>query len=247
MYARLYAIPASNAVFAAQLGLERKGIPYRRIDQLPVLHRITMRVRGFDGTTVPGLVIDGRKLHGSAAILRTLDELRPEPRLFPADPQRRAAVDEALAWGEHVYQRSLRYLLPWSLLHHPAAAASVLADAEMSLPTSLVVRVAKPALYVNSLIMSSNDANVRRTLAELPALFDHVDELIAGGVLDAAEPTAADCMIAPTTRAYLWWEDLRPLLEGRPAAEHALRLAPRSPGEIPPVFPRDAIPAPMAG
>jgi hypothetical protein len=39
------------------------------------------------------------------------------------------------------------------------------------------------------------------------------------------------------------WEDLRPLIEGRPAAEHARRLVPHYPGAIPPVFPPDALPA----
>ena len=75
-------------------------------------------------------------------------------------------------------------------------------------------------------------------------MFDHVDELIATGVLNAEEPGAADLMIAPSTCALLWWEELRPLLEGRPAADHARRVVPRFPGEIPPVFPRDAVPAP---
>ena len=86
MRATLYAVPASNAVLTVQLALERKGISYRRVDQLPVLHRIGMRARRFDGCTVPGLVIDGRKVHGSSAILRELDRLEPEPPLFPADP-----------------------------------------------------------------------------------------------------------------------------------------------------------------
>jgi glutathione S-transferase len=242
--ATLYAIPASNAVLTAQLALERKGIPYRRVDQLPVVHRIGMRARGFQGSTVPGLVIDGRKVHGSSAILRELDRLEPEPPLFPADPALLPPAEEALRWGEDVYQCTLRNLLPWSLLHRPSAVASVLQDARMTLPTSLVVRVAKPAIYVNSLINSSNEEMVRRRLAELPGMFDHVDELIASGVLNAEEPGAADLMIAPTTCAFLWWEELRPLLDGRAAADHARRVVPRFPGEIPPVFPRDAVPAP---
>lgn len=241
MQATLYGIPASNAVLTAQLALDRKQIPYRRVDQLPVLHRITMRVRGFERSTVPGLAIDGRKIHGSTAILRTLDELAPEPRLYPEDPQRRPAVEEEVAWGEHVYQRTLRYLLPYSLLRRPRAVASVLKGARMSLPTGLVVAVSKPAVYVNSLIQSSNAVTVRQKLGELPGMFDHVDELIERGVLNADEPGAADMMIAPTTRAFLWFEDLRPALDGRPAAEHARRLAPRFDAVIPLVLPTDAL------
>ncbi len=237
MEATLYGIPASNAVLTVQLALERKQIAYRRIDQLPVLHRITMRARGFEGSTVPGLAIEGRKVHGSAPILRTLDELAPEPRLYPDEPERRAEVEEAVAWGEHVYQRTLRYLLPWSLLRRPRAVAGVLKDARLSLPTGLVVVSSKPAIYVNSLIQTSNSHMVRQKLAELPGMFDHIDDLIARGVLNADGPGAADMMIAPTTRAFLWWQDLRPELEGRPVAEHARRLAPEFDADIPPVLP----------
>ncbi|HEX6457831.1 MAG TPA: glutathione S-transferase N-terminal domain-containing protein [Thermoleophilaceae bacterium] len=238
MQARLYAIPASNASLTAQLALDRKQIPYRRIDQLPVLHWLTMRLRGFEGSTVPGLVIDGRKVHGSGTILRALDELAPDPRLYPEDPQQRATVDKEVAWGEHVYQRTLRYLLPYSLLRRPRAVSSVLEGAQMSLPTGLVVAVSKPAIYVNSLRQKSNSRTVHEKLGELSEMFDHVDDLIARGVLNADEPGAADMMIAPTTRAFLWWQDLRPVLEKRPAAAHARRLAPNFDADIPPVLPR---------
>jgi glutathione S-transferase len=243
MQVKLYAIPASNAVMAAQLALERKGIPYKRVDQLPVLHRITMRLRGFEGSTVPGLVVNGRKVHGSRAIMRTLDELSDEPCLYPEDAGQRAKVEEAVAWGEDVYQRAFRFLLPYSLLRRPEAVAEVLSDAQMLVPTGIVVRISKPALYANSLLNSSNESAVRSTLARLPGMLDRVDALIGEGILDAEEPGAADAMIAPTTRAWLWWEDLRPLIEGRPAAEHARRLLPHYPGAIPPVLPPDAIPA----
>lgn len=241
MQAKLYAIPASNAVLTAQLALERKGIPFERIDQLPVLHRITMRARGFERSTVPGLSLDGRKVHGSNAILLALDELQPEPPLFPDEPARRGAVEAAVRWGEDVYQRTVRYLLPYSLLRRPGAVASVLRSAELSVPTGIVVRTSKPAIYVNSLLNASNERTVRQRLGELPGLLDHVDELIARGLLDADEPGAADVMIAPTTRALLWWDDLRPAVEGRPAAEHARRLAPNYEAEIPPVFQSDAL------
>lgn len=243
MQARLYAIPASNASMTAHLALERKQIPFERIDQLPVLHRIAMRARGFDGGTVPGVIVDGRRVHGSSSILRALDEFVTEPRLYPADPKARAAVEEAVSWGEHVYQRTARNLLPYSLLRRPEAVASLLEGASMPLPTQLVVWVSKPALWINSQIFSSKEPTVRLRLSELPGMLDRVDELISQGVLYADEPGAADLMIAPTTRAFLWWEDLRPLLEGRPAAEHARRLAPGFDAEIPLVLPADALPA----
>lgn len=241
MTATLYAIPASNAVRTAQLALEHKGIAFRRVDQIPTVHRLTMRVRGFDGSTVPGLTLGGRRIHGSRAILEALEELQPDPPLYPRDPAERAAMEEALAWGEDVYQRALRFLLPYSMLRRPRAVASVLEDSLMVVPTPIAARTAPPLVFVNSLLNRSDSTHVRRTLAEMPAMLDHVDELIERGVLNADEPRAADFMIAPTSRAWMWWDDLRPAVEGRPLAEHARRLVPRYPGSIPPVFPADAL------
>jgi glutathione S-transferase len=80
-------------------------------------------------------------------------------------------------------------------------------------------------------------------LGELPPMLDRVDAWIAAGLLDADDPGAADFMIAPSTRALMWFEDLRPAIEGRPAGAHALRLAPRYAGAIPAVFPEDAVAA----
>ena len=238
---KLYGIPASNAVLTVQLALEHKGIEYRRVDLLPVLHRIGMPLRRFGGLTVPGIVIDDRKVHGSIASLRALDELRTGPPLFPADPLRRREVESAVSWGEESYQPLVRRLLPYSLLRHPKAVGSVLEDAHMIVPGGLVARVARPAVFANSRIHRSNEPHVRRLLGDLPPMLDRVDAWIASGMLDADDPGAADFMIAPSTRALMWFEDLRPVVDGRPAGEHALRLAPGYRGSIPPVFPPDAV------
>jgi glutathione S-transferase len=238
---KLYGIPASNAVLTVQLALEHKGIDYRRVDLLPVFHRIGMPLRRFGGVTVPGIVIDGRRVHGSLASLRALDELRTGPPLFPADPLRRREVENAVGWGEENYQPIARRLLPYSLLRRPRAVGSLLADSRTLIPASVLSKTAAPALFANSRIHHSNADHVRRMLGELPPMLDRVDAWIAAGLLDADDPGAADFVIAPTTRALMWFEDLRPAIEGRPAAEHALRIAPRYPGAIPAVFPEDAV------
>ena len=60
-------------------------------------------------------------------------------------------------------------------------------------------------------------------LAGLPAKFDHVDALAAGGVIGAGEPTAADLQIGATLRVLLTVGDLRPPLEDRPGGALARR------------------------
>ena len=83
---RLYVIPGSNPSIAAELMLRHKGIDYRRRDLIHVVHIPIVKALGFPGRTVPALKSDGRKVQGSRAIARFLDELKPEPSLFPADP-----------------------------------------------------------------------------------------------------------------------------------------------------------------
>src|SRR5919204_2552507 len=204
---KLYGIPASNAVLTVQLALEHKGVEYRRVDLLPVLHRVGMPLRRFGGVTVPGMVIDGRKVHGSIAIMRALDELRTGPALFPADPLRRRDVGSAVSWGEESYQPLVRRLLPYSLLRHPGAVGSILEDSRTLVPGGVLARTAKPAIIFNSRLHRSNEPNVRRLLGDLPPMLDRVDAWIESGLLDAGEPGAADFMIAPSTRALMWFDD----------------------------------------
>src|SRR5581483_6951386 len=75
---------------------------------------------------------------------------------------------------------------------------------------------------------------------------DHVDELIAAGTLGGEELNAADFQIGTTTRVLLNLAPLRPLTEGRPAAEHALRVAPRFGREAPLDLPPGWVPPPPA-
>src|SRR4051812_22363182 len=98
MDAKLYVIPGSHPSLTARLMLEAKGIDYRRVDLMPVISRGALRALRFPGTTVPALRLDGRRIQGSREIAQALDELEPEPPLYPADPAERAAVEQAERW-----------------------------------------------------------------------------------------------------------------------------------------------------
>ena len=113
MSARLFVIPASHPSIAAELMLEHKGIAYKRTDLLPVISKGVLRAVGFPGVTVPALKIDGAKVQGSRQIARELERLRPEPPLFPADPEQRAAVEEAERFGDEELQHPIRQILWW--------------------------------------------------------------------------------------------------------------------------------------
>lgn len=239
MRVKLYAVPASPPSAAAALMLERKGIEYRRVDLVLALHRVQLRALGFPGVTVPAMRVDGRRLQGSRNISRALDELRPEPPLFPHDPELRAAVEEAERWGDEVLQQACRRLVVWALRRNSGDTARFLEGANMLMPHALAARTSAPFIWMSSRYNGATDAAVRADLAALPGALDRVDALIAAGTIGGGEPNAADYQIAASLRQALSSEDLRPAIEGRPAAELAARVVPRFPGNVGPAFPDD--------
>ena len=242
MAVKLYMLPGSHPSFAAALMLERKGIEYRRVDLVLTLHRTQLRALGFPGKTVPALRFDGRRVQGSRTISRFLDEVQPEPPLFPADPERRAAVEEAERWGDEVLQPAPRRLVVWALLHDRGAAATFLEGAKLPIPHAVAARTSAPFLWTSSRRNGATDAAVQADLAALPAALDRVDALIAEGTIGGDEPNAADYQIATSVRLLMTFDQLRPQIESRPAGEHAKRIVPSFPGHIPAALPQEWIP-----
>ena len=82
-------------------------------------------------------------------------------------------------------------------------------------------------------------------------MLQRIDDWIAEGVLGGEQLNAADLQIAASTRLAMTLDDLRPAIEARPAGEHAVRVVPEYPGQVPPVLPaawleslRAPVPAP---
>ena len=75
MDVRLYVIPASHPATTAQLVLDHKGIPFKRTDLMPGIHKAVLKALRFPGATVPAMTIDGRKVQGSREIARELDRV----------------------------------------------------------------------------------------------------------------------------------------------------------------------------
>jgi glutathione S-transferase len=233
MGATLFGVPASHPTLAAELMLRSKGVAYRRIDLVAVVHRGVLRALGFPGITVPALRLDGARVQGTREIALALDTLRPEPRLVPDDP----AVTEAEAWGDLVYQPVPRRLVWASLRRDRSGLPTYLEGAKLGVPVPLAARLGVPVIRAAAHANQATDENVRRDLAELPGLLDHVDELLRAGTIGGAQPNVADFQIATSTGLLATLDDALPLLEGRPALAHARRIAPSYPGRTPRVFP----------
>jgi glutathione S-transferase len=237
--AKLYWFPISHPAQAARLMLERKRIEYRTVNLLPGMHPMLVRLAGFRGTTVPALRLDGRRVQGSRAISRALDEIEPDPPLFPRDEAGRRAVEEAEAWGERELQPIPRRIFRWWLSSNREARAWFAAEVVHVPAPRLMAVVNAPVARALARKSGAYADRVRADVAALTAKLDHVDELIAAGAIGGEEPNAADYQIGTSVGALMAFEDLRPLIEPRPAADLARRLLPPFAGPVPSILPRD--------
>ncbi len=236
---KLYGTKPSPPAHSARLMLESKGLDYKPIWLLPGLHPALLRTRGFRGGTVPAIKIDGRKVQESRAISRALDELEPEPPLFPADPQQRLEVEEAERWGDEVLQDVPRRIIRWMSVHRPETRVMIAEEIGVPFPRFAAWINAPTARRMANKVDS--DAQIQNAIAQVPEVLDHVDELIAGGVIGGEEPNAADLQIATSVRALLTVRDLDAVTRGRPSADLAMRLVPEFGND----FPAGLLPAEM--
>jgi glutathione S-transferase len=229
MRARLYGFSISNPANSARLMLAFKGVETKWVELLPGAHPALLWALGFKRGTVPAVRLDGRRIEGSLAIAQALEALVPEPSLYPANPERRRAVEEAERWGEAELQMVPRRIFRWIFAHDNGARARIAADLGLPLPAVLGA-LNWPIARAMAARVDADRAHARAALASLQATLDHIDGLIADGVIgDPAQPNAADFQIAPSIRALAGISDLLPVLAGRPADALARRLMPKFP------------------
>jgi glutathione S-transferase len=229
--AKLYVLTASHPCIAVELMLRRKGLEYRRVELPPLLSRGILRAMRFPRKTVPAMRLGGRRVQGSRAISRALEQLRPDPPLFPRDPDARARVEEAERWGEEL-QDAARRIEVWGLGHDRSGVEVQLRASSFPVPPRLGSRLAGPSLWRYRRITGATDDAVRRDLAQLPAMLDRIDGWIEDGVIGGEEPNAADFQIAPSVRLLMTMEDLRPAIESRLAGSLAVRFVPHYPSRL---------------
>jgi glutathione S-transferase len=244
----LYVIPGSHACRSAMLMLEHKGVPYRRVEFVTLLHPVAARLRGFDTGgqtrtaggkrppglriadrlgTVPGLAAGDERISTNHRIARFLDERHPEPPLFPADPDQRAAVEEAERWANETLQMAARRIPGAGIVREPETFAR--ASGNGRLGHLLYRREGARRLFIPFIARGAFAASAspdRDPANELPGMLDRIDAWIADGVVGGPELNAADFMIAPSLALILYRPDVMPMFEGRPALELVDRLLP---------------------
>ena len=232
----LYAIPPSHPSHAARLMLEHKGVQHKVVNFVPGMHAAGVRALGFRSGTVPALKVDGRRVQGSRQISQALEEAYPEPRLFPADAAQGAAVAEAERWGDEVFQQTPRLITRWLTVNRPEMRVHMATEAGLPAPAMVSHANAPIARYFARKVGADDTERVRAIAAALPAQLDHVDGLIADGVIGGPERNAADFQIGATARVLMTFEDLAPLFVGRPTATLATGLIPEFPSSVPAGF-----------
>lgn len=223
----LHVLPQSHPCKTAIKALELKGLDFERVDLAPGAHVEEME-RIYGSRTVPGMLVDGEPVHGSRAILARLEELVGHPPLYPAD--RGEAVREAERWGDEELQ-DLGRRMPWGALHFRPEAMGTFGGAGMLDPagTDFAIAFVRSSWKYHRITAQ----RLADDLRGLPAKLDHVDALIADGVIGADAPNAADLQIGATIAVLLCVGDLDALLAGRPAAQLADRWFPGRQGAIP--------------
>lgn len=240
MPAKLYVVHGSHPCEAVKRALDLKGVQYKLVEFPPPMHVPFQRLR-FGARTVPGIRFEnGEKLSGSTAILRRLDVLAPEPKMYPD-----TRVEEAEAWGESVLQPIARRLL-WRAFRFDAGPMhGFQAGGRLPpLPRPVVRAMAPMIIAAESRMNGVSDEAVRADLQALAGHLDHVDELITEGVIGGDPPNAADLQIASSLRLLLKLGDVRAMAGDRPATALAHRLFGDQAGDVPAgTFPADWLPA----
>ncbi len=225
----LHALAPSHPCMTADAALRIKGLEFERIDLAPGPHIEEMqRIYGEGNHTVPGALIDGDPVHGSRAILARLEELSPDPPLFP-EPNA-DAIAEAERWGDEELQ-DLGRRMPWGALHFRPEAMGTYGGAGPLDPagTDYAIGFLRSSWKYHKI----SAERLADDLAGLPAKLDHIAALAADGVIGGEQANAADLQIGATLRVLLTVGDVAPLVEAGPGAEIARRWFPEYPGGIP--------------
>jgi glutathione S-transferase len=226
--------------------LEHKGIRYERVDLVPGLHPVVVRLLAFPAVasrtqqlgegnhrrvaisdrlgTVPALRFDGERVQTNRESSRFLDRVQPDPPLFPADPEHRAAVEEAELWGDDVLQMPARRLAIVCGVRGEMRRNGD--DGRLGFILYRSPRVRKRMLPAIARTFEVDHRAERVLLEAMPGMLDRVDAWIADGTLNGEELNAADYMIVTSLALMTYRPDLEPEIMSRPAGALVDRVLP---------------------
>jgi glutathione S-transferase len=231
--ARLYVTSLSNPSKAALAMLAYKELPHRVVNLPSGLHPYLVRAAGFQGPTVPALrLADGRRVQGSLAISRTLDDLIAERPLFPSTPGERRAVEDAERWGHDELQPVPRRIFRFAAMRDVMVRRWIAADVARVPAPTIVATLTLPVAILRCADSGGSEETIPEDIRRLPGLLDLADALVEEGTIGGPEPNAADFQILSSVRLLLDFKAL-PSMNDRPSARAARRLFPQLEGDMP--------------
>ena len=234
----LWQIEASLYSEKARWALAWKRVPHGRRAPLPGTHRpIALWLTRGRHDRLPILVLpDGRTIGDSTAIIAALEELHPDPPLYPADPAQRAGALELEEFFDEQCGPHLRRIAWFHALQDPDAVVDILlprASAGRRRALRTFAPLAAPLVRMD---YGADADGAATSLAALRAAMDRLEAELDGGdhlvgdAFSVADLTAASLLtpvICPPEREYPPAEgslpagvlELRAELEARPGGQ----------------------------
>lgn len=235
MRLKIYRVPASHPCQAVIRAAELKGIEHKVVDLMPLTQPVVATLL-FGSRTVPAMKIIGgpngtEKVQTTVKCLRAIESLVLDPPLYPALAADRERVLAAESFGVGEFQDLTRRIVWVALRNSPEALFSF--DTAIPIPDALLKPFARPTIWGERKLNGASIKAVRKDVEALPDWIDQVDELIAAGTIGAAQANAGDLTILSSIWLLRSLEDLRPMLDARPAGRKAHELFGDAPGVVP--------------
>jgi glutathione S-transferase len=185
--------------------LDYKGIPHRREASLPVLHAIKARRLARKDRTFPILVLDGEVIQGSDRIIDTLERIKPDPPLYPADSAERERALELQRYLDDELGPHVRRLFFYYELQDPDKAARLMSQGfserqrrRFRRGFPLIRRVMRTAMRIDA---EGAEISRRKMMDALDRLDAELGskEYLAGGAFSAADLAGA-ALLFPLVR-----------------------------------------------
>ena len=171
--------PHSHFCEKARWALDYKGVPYRVVALLPLLHGFTVR-RHAPKTTVPVLLTNGQVIQGSSEIIDHVDELVAVRRLTPTDGAELEEGRRLEAWASVHLGDHLRRLLYDRLLAWPEFICRCFGHG-MSASKRTLLRAYYPLLRLGVYrVFVGGPEKVERSRHEFASAMDHLAKVLDG-------------------------------------------------------------------
>jgi glutathione S-transferase len=198
---RLFHFRVSHYNEKVRWALDFKRWPHVRTRLTPGLH--IPRMRWLTGQSkVPVLVLDGKAMPGSSAILAEIERRRPDPPLFPSDPKE---LERALALQKHfdeIVAPELRTLFWSTYLDRTADAVRVVTDGASGF-VRFFIRIFFPLMRpIFRRNVRAFPAEIERARARLVSHFERLEsEIQPSGYLVRDRFSVADLSVAAVMTA----------------------------------------------